>query len=385
MTTRLALGSVLALSFAWVLGNACATPEDTEVARATLGPMGGTISGDGFTIEIPAGALRVETELVLSRVGRDLSVGDYAQRGDVLTLEPTDLRLELPAKVSVSSDAEGSSVLVDAHGQTTAHPGNTAYIEYLGAFALADTGTPSLSLVEPQLSGTPTDPAGDFVDNLRFELDLDGTHRVDLVLTAWDYSGAQVILNGDGHCGFKVVHLEGGSLTTGCAGGQLSASINAAGDHLSFDVLPFLAPALSEAVTVGVSVGDGELNYALGYFSFKTGACYLEECSGHGTCESEGTPGCACDEGFAQPPDDSLNCVCVPQCEGKQCASDGCGGSCGDCGEGEMCSFNEGQCVPEDDSTDDGMDDATDDGMDATDDGMDSTDGGMDTDTTDGG
>ncbi|MBP5405521.1 hypothetical protein J6Z19_00020 [bacterium] len=36
--------------------------------------------------------------------------------------------------------------------------------------------------------------------------------------------------------------------------------------------------------------------------------------------------------------------ICVPQCDGKQCGYDGCGGICGTC-DGQACSA-EGQCVP---------------------------------------
>ncbi|NVB42370.1 hypothetical protein G6O69_31395 [Pseudenhygromyxa sp. WMMC2535] len=354
LTARVLLCSALTLGVAWLAGSACAQEEDKELARALIGPEGGSLSGAGFTVEIPAGALRAETEIVLTQVGRDISVNDYAQRGSAVLLEPEGLRLDLPAVVSVNADVDGTSLLVQANEQTTAYPGVSAYPEYLGAMALADTGLPTLTLLEPELGSSPSSPAGSHVDNLHFDLELDGTHRVDVVLTAWDYSGAQRVLNGEGHCGFKVVQLEGGSLTTGCASGSLTASINSAGDQLSFDVLPFLAPALDEPVSVGVLIGDGELNYALGTFSFKTGDCYLEECSGHGTCESDGTPGCVCDEGYAPPEDDALSCLCVPQCDGRQCGSNSCGGSCGSCGEGETCLYNEGQCVTEDNSEDEG-------------------------------
>jgi len=37
--------------------------------------------------------------------------------------------------------------------------------------------------------------------------------------------------------------------------------------------------------------------------------------------------------------------VCVPDCEGKVCGSDGCVGECGDCAEGEACDID-GTCVP---------------------------------------
>ena len=36
-------------------------------------------------------------------------------------------------------------------------------------------------------------------------------------------------------------------------------------------------------------------------------------------------------------------CACVPQCAGKTCGDDGCGGSCGSCGGGQACTS--GQCV----------------------------------------
>jgi len=36
-------------------------------------------------------------------------------------------------------------------------------------------------------------------------------------------------------------------------------------------------------------------------------------------------------------------CVCVPNCDGRECGSDGCGGTCGTCGCGEEC--QDLQCV----------------------------------------
>lgn len=43
----------------------------------------------------------------------------------------------------------------------------------------------------------------------------------------------------------------------------------------------------------------------------------------------------------------SVNFVrdCVPQCDGKYCGSDGCGGSCGSCGAGQACSPATNRCV----------------------------------------
>lgn len=330
--------ALLGLSLTWLGVSACTDEQEPELARALIGPEGGSISGGGVTVEIPAGALPAETEIVLRRHSSGLSVGEFTQRGDAVAIEPAGLRLALPATVSVAGADDSSSVLVEAVGRTIAHPGEVAYVEYLGNVALANSGTPTISLVEPDLGISPTNPGGDHVDNLHFELELEGTHRVDLIITAWDFAGEQTVLNGKGHCGFKLAQLEGGSLTTGCANGELTASINAAGDHVSFDVLPLHAPAIDDPVSVGVIAGDEELGYALGYFKFDTGNCYLEECSGNGVCVVEGdAPQCECVEGFAQPEDDPLACVCVPQCEGRQCGSDSCGGSCGNCGDGEMC------------------------------------------------
>ena len=353
-TLALACASALAVSLAVLIGPACSPDEEPELARASIGPEGGSISGGGLTVEIPPGALAVETEIILRANASSLSRADYAQLGEAITIEPADLRLALPATVSFAGGDAAASVLVATSERTVAHPGNVAYIEYLGEVALASTGTPMVSLVEPELGLSPGQPGGDFVDNLHFELDLQGTHRVDLVVTAWDFSGAQTVLNGMGHCGFKLVQLEGGSLTTGCASGTLTASINAAGDHVSFDVLPLHAPAIDEPVAVSVVAGDEELAYSLGYFRFDTGSCYLEECDGNGSCVDEGGASCECVEGFAQAPEDPLSCECVPQCEGRACGSDSCGGSCGDCAMGLMCVYAEGQCVPEEGGDGDG-------------------------------
>eukprot|EP00906_Rhabdomonas_costata_P017414 RCo025133 len=40
----------------------------------------------------------------------------------------------------------------------------------------------------------------------------------------------------------------------------------------------------------------------------------------------------------------NVKCGCTPSCSGKQCGSDGCGGSCGTCTSG-TCNTTTGQCV----------------------------------------
>jgi hypothetical protein len=66
-------------------------------------------------------------------------------------------------------------------------------------------------------------------------------------------------------------------------------------------------------------------------------------CSGK-QCGSDGCGG-SCG---SCPSNDTCNaqgqCACVPQCSGKQCGPDGCGGTCGGCGANQTCNGS-GQCV----------------------------------------
>ena len=92
-------------------------------------------------------------------------------------------------------------------------------------------------------------------------------------------------------------------------------------------------------------VSSGTFVTNLGYFPFKTGACFGVSCSGYGQCMAQGDqPACACNEGYANGVEDPLTCQCVPKCEGRVCGTDSCGGSCGGCGENMMCT-DDGQCV----------------------------------------
>lgn len=43
------------------------------------------------------------------------------------------------------------------------------------------------------------------------------------------------------------------------------------------------------------------------------------------------------------PPEDTSPTACLPQCAGKSCGSDGCGGSCGECTDKQQCQV--GKCV----------------------------------------
>src|SRR5690606_9731952 len=88
--------AVLGLSLTAMVVTACTEEQEQELARAVIGPEGGSISGGGMTVEFPAGALPAETEIVLRRHSAALTVGEYTQRGEAVSIEPSDLRLALP-------------------------------------------------------------------------------------------------------------------------------------------------------------------------------------------------------------------------------------------------------------------------------------------------
>ncbi|MBM4353208.1 MAG: hypothetical protein FJ109_05325 [Deltaproteobacteria bacterium] len=56
-----------------------------------------------------------------------------------------------------------------------------------------------------------------------------------------------------------------------------------------------------------------------------------------------GASGCTSSDGGATDTAGGEAPCCVPQCEGKECGDDGCGGECGDCGKNQVCAPT-GQC-----------------------------------------
>jgi hypothetical protein len=73
------------------------------------------------------------------------------------------------------------------------------------------------------------------------------------------------------------------------------------------------------------------------------GPC-IPQCAG----KQCGPDGCGGSCGSCTPPDicdHNFQCVCEPQCAGKQCGPDGCGGSCGSCTPPDSCDPS-GQCIP---------------------------------------
>lgn len=75
----------------------------------------------------------------------------------------------------------------------------------------------------------------------------------------------------------------------------------------------------------------------------------VPDCAGR-ACGDDGCGGSCgeCESGLCG--DDGI-CGCVPDCTGKACGSDGCGGSCGECQEGKTCDEQSFQCVCQPDCT----------------------------------
>jgi hypothetical protein len=87
--------------------------------------------------------------------------------------------------------------------------------------------------------------------------------------------------------------------------------------------------------------------------------CTVPKCSPN-QCGGVGTGGCYCDNSCKSSGDCCANvcdvCTslthceapCVPQCAGKSCGADGCGGTCGSCPVGQSCKANGtcGACTP---------------------------------------
>ena len=70
-----------------------------------------------------------------------------------------------------------------------------------------------------------------------------------------------------------------------------------------------------------------------------TPACDGKACGDDGCGGSCGE----CAEGEACTADGACDALCIPDCSASTCGDDGCGGSCGDCADGETCT--EGACI----------------------------------------
>ena len=108
---------------------------------------------------------------------------------------------------------------------------------------------------------------------------------------------------------------------------------------------------------VGMMVVGDRVENALSTRPVTAGTCCAPQCEGK-QCGDDGCGGdCGSCAENSYCGDDDL-CHCVPACFGLVCGDDGCGGSCGECGDGQLC--DEGTCIcapdcgPEQECGDDG-------------------------------
>ncbi|MEZ4449345.1 MAG: calcium-binding EGF-like domain-containing protein [Nannocystaceae bacterium] len=331
-----------------------------DASEAEIGPDGGELRIDHLTVVIPPGAMGTTRKLKISPSEANLSRSSFQQVGDAYLLEPTDLRLKIPATATFTKlkDVSQPAVLHQFGDAGKIHsytpPEGEDAVAYIGAFgtiAAAKAGEPSATIDMPTLLATPYDagPSAPIVDTLAMKVTPNGINLVDVVLTAYDMNGENNRdLNGGAFCAFKIQNVQGASIATGCTTGSTTVTLGLTSSSVDFEAIPFLLGKVDSPVVIHVEVGSQELVNTLGYLSFGTSACFYETCSGRGTCvESGGQAACMCDPGYApSAPEDGLGCECVPQCDGRMCGGDSCGGSCGSCGDGFQCNDEAGACEP---------------------------------------
>jgi hypothetical protein len=162
--------------------------------------------------------------------------------------------------------------------------------------------------------------------------------------------------------------LGSGSCTAGCGGSTVVNNTTSVSSHELVEATT--DPAVGLATTVGPplawydqtngEIGDicnAQQGTAAGFvvqkeWSNADGACVdhsgttcTPTCTGK-QCGSDGCGGSCgtCPSGQTCNANGQCTTTCTPNCTGKSCGSDGCGGSCGTCPSGQTCDAN-GQCT----------------------------------------
>ncbi len=350
------------IACAFVLTLACGGASEAEI-----GPEGGELRSGAITVVIPPGAMGTTRVVKISKIDDNLGRSSVEQIGDAYLLEPTDLKLLIPATVTVSKlkGATTPTLLHIAGDTSKVHTygmgsGDQA-IGYIGAFGRVAGGNGSGELAtisEPMLEATPelANASTPFSDSIKIAFTPNGLSIVDLVLTAYDLNGENNRdLNGNAYCAFKPSTVQGASIATGCSTGTTTVALSLTSSSVDLDAIPFLLGKVDSPVVVQVEIGSQELVQTLGYFAFTTSPCYYETCSGYGTCvENGGVPSCQCTPGYVPAGENNLECACAPQCAGRECGSDSCGGSCAPgCGDGFDCNNDAGVCESDGSTTGD--------------------------------
>ena len=151
------------------------------------------------------------------------------------------------------------------------------------------------------------------------------------------------------HCHMKrgsVAVSNGASVRCGDIIGRVGSSGCSTGPHLHLGVYVSGSHDCPYKATSGCG---GQVSYWVSqgsYLGLPAATCECTpNCSGK-TCGSDGCGG-SCGSCAAGTACSGGQCVCTPVCSGKQCGADGCGGSCGSCAAGSVCSGDQCVCAPQ--------------------------------------
>ena len=133
------------------------------------------------------------------------------------------------------------------------------------------------------------------------------------------------------------------------ADGQPGATVNRVArfhltPHVSSEIRLFMSTSCANPVTSPTTCSDGANPCTVSHFCEQWTPA--ETCGDMGQCVSLDVMPVALlpDGGMAASDGSDGDASCVPMCLGRACGSDGCGGSCGACPTGQLCSASS-QCV----------------------------------------
>lgn len=117
-----ALAALCVMSLSACGGDASDPPPESS-EPTTIGPEGGSVEVAGVRLELPAGSLSVDTEIVMS-VAASGSLGGEARRSGVVSLEPDGLALAVPGtlRIPVEGSTDGVGVLWQTSDATITVP-----------------------------------------------------------------------------------------------------------------------------------------------------------------------------------------------------------------------------------------------------------------------
>ena len=120
-------------------------------------------------------------------------------------------------------------------------------------------------------------------------------------------------------------------------------------DPLSGDCVTQNVPVVDDGVSCTVDECDEENQLVLNIPDHEPcddqNECTTTWCDSVAGCQTEALPDDAPCQGGAGWYCSGGECVCTTDCKSRQCGNDGCGGSCGDCGEDKDCDDTYGVCI----------------------------------------